>query len=179
MPKPLHNARLKIDRANKHITDADVLVRAWQSPEFQFVREEINPQTGDKLLHYGFVKPLPFEDLALLIGDAIHNLRTALDYAWLATLKKFAPSRESEFSKFPVYEFRKKVDAGLKGAHIHTACPKLYDLLLSQIRPYREGGNHFIWAIHRLDIRDKHMLLLPLLSKTSLCVVEELERFTP
>ena len=39
----------------------------------------------------------------------------------------------------------------------------LYNLVLSEIKPHK-NGNYELWSIHRLDIQDKHQLVLPLMS---------------
>lgn len=159
MLDPFASARRKIDRADKHIADIDTLVADFQSPEFQSVREDVDTNTGNKILHYRLTEPLVLEDLSMIVGDAIHNLRTALDYAWFVLVKTFVPLAADEYTKFPVYETRESMDARIKGRHIDTVCKDLYDFI-HRIKPYRIGGCDSLWILHRLDIADKHILPL-------------------
>jgi len=159
---PFVYSRLKIERANKHITELDNAVREFLKPHPYGVRLEKDPESGNSLLQYGWTETVPAEQFALIIGDAVHNLRTALDLAWVDTIQKIFGS--AKHAKFPVCETVAKLESDLsKGRKIRDTCFALYDLMVSEIKPY-EGGNDAIWALHRLDILDKHRLLIPLLN---------------
>ena len=105
---PFHASRLKIERSNKHIADAKVIINASTHPESHRSVVQHDPKTGGKVIKYSLAKKAVLRDLALIIGDAIHNLKTALDYAWLGTTAKIAPHAVSKFAKFPVYASRRK-----------------------------------------------------------------------
>jgi hypothetical protein len=155
------DSRLKIKRANKHITELDALLNLFDNPDFYTVGEVREPKTGQKFIEYGFAKRLPVEDLALAIGDAVHNLKCALDYAWIHAIRKMAPVALRKFAKFPIYPSQSELEIALRGHGIQIASPNLYDLIVSDIKPY-DGGDH-LWSIHKMDIMDKHRLLIPVL----------------
>jgi hypothetical protein len=155
------NCRVKIKRAEKHIAEMDAILDSFHQPDSYTVREDRDPHTGQKFVEYGFAKTLSGEDLAVAIGDAVHNLRCALDYAWIHCIRKLAPAALGNFSKFPIFETRDKLEDALMGRGIQKASPRLYDLIVSDIKPY-DGGDS-LWAIHRMDIWDKHKLLIPIL----------------
>src|SRR5271156_6411477 len=96
----LHNSRLKIDRANKHIADIKKRLVALQDSEASAI--EIDSETGGERLKHDFGDRMAFRDIALMLGDAIHNLKCALDYTWLETIQGLAPAAVSSFAKFPV-----------------------------------------------------------------------------
>ncbi|HUO15995.1 MAG TPA: hypothetical protein VMX38_13510 [Verrucomicrobiae bacterium] len=157
------SARLKIKRADEHIADVNRIVSAYNSGESQCVLREINSQTGNQILKYDFKNPIPLDDLALIIGDTVHNLKTAADHGWFTLLSAFAPGlAKKSHSKFPVYPNRRDLESALRGVKIHTICPHLFDFVVNDLRPYGEGGNHLICAINDMDVRDKHKLLVPL-----------------
>jgi len=160
-----HDARLKIDRAEKHI--ADIKVRIERMHETNTAVVEINPNTGGEVLKHDFADPAAFSDLALIVGDAFHNLNCALDYTWLETIKRVVPAAVGKFAKFPVRETVDELEAALRGREIHIASPPLFELIVDQIKPY-DGGNFGVWQIHHLDIRDKHRLLIPILSSANI-----------
>lgn len=154
-------ARLKINRANKHIADIEELVSALQKTYTAEI--DLHPKAGKPCIKHGFRGVEEFgDDMALMIGDALHNLRTSLDYAWIAALKIHLPSAVDEFSKFPVRPKRQDVEAALRGREIDALCPSLYKRVLSDIKPYG-GGNDFILRLHNLDISDKHWELVPVI----------------
>src|SRR5919108_1570081 len=92
-------AKLKIKRANKHIADIEAVINAL--PDTYAARLKNDPKTGDKLVEYGLKGSQEItSDLALMIGDAIHNLKSALDYAWIGVLEKHIPPVRGN-DKFP------------------------------------------------------------------------------
>ena len=77
-------------------------------------------------------------------------------------------------TKFPVVR-GSNAREGLKSlltkpGKIHTSSP-LFGFMVDQVKPY-EGGDSDIWAIHRLDIDDKHHLLIPVVNVVSVDGVE-------
>jgi hypothetical protein len=159
------DARLKIERANVHIRDIEARILALHETDTS--RVEIHPQFGTDRLIHEFTDATAFDDLALLLGDAIHNLNCALDYTWSQTVEHLIPSIVDGRTKFPVRETAKELEGWLKNSGkqpaIHSLCPELSKFLLNEICPY-SGGNHAIWPIHVLDNTDKHRLLIPVLS---------------
>jgi hypothetical protein len=166
MSEGFKGARLKIKRANEHIRDIEARVTALQKSNTS--RIEKHPQFGTERLIHELTDATAFDDLAIGLGDAVHNLNCALDYSWYQVARKLIPSIVDERTKFPV---REKVEelkgwlqkTGKDSPSIESACPKLSDFLLNKIRPYK-GGDHAIWPIHVLDNVDKHRLLIPILS---------------
>jgi hypothetical protein len=74
--------RHKIERANKHIKDLDLVNRSFIDPEPYVVEPHYDPNWGDKGRTIYRVLGLPTipDDISLITGDAIHNLRSALDH---------------------------------------------------------------------------------------------------
>jgi hypothetical protein len=166
----LHHARAKLDWANKHIENFNRLIATLPSAYTSSI--EMNPETGGEFIKYDLVnRDKLFTECALVIGDALHNLRSALDYAWAATIKKIAPAGLDNFSKFPIYESADKLKCALNGRKIGIISPTLYDLIISKIRPY-DGGDDSLWCIHRLNILDKHRLLIPIIEYASIGGIE-------
>jgi hypothetical protein len=124
-----------------------------------------DPQTGNGRLNFRVTKPLP-DEMALIIGDAIHNLKSALDIA----VNEIVFAKTSSYSKhtrFPVYETRESLIAAMNGGTIKPASPETASLIVDVIKPYK-GGNDIIWNLHELNIADKHRLLLPIIQVTSI-----------
>jgi len=165
----LRNSRLKIDRANKHIADIRARLVNLQDSETSIV--EIDPATGGERLRHDFSDSKALTDIALMVGDAVHNLKCALDYTWFQTIERLAPAAVGKFSKFPVYQYANQLKEAMEGRKIHISAPALLDLVLGKINPC-EGGNPAIWPIHKLDIRDKHRLLIPVFTNLSIMGIE-------
>jgi hypothetical protein len=171
----LPDAHLKIKRANEHIADLEKTISSL--PESDIATVEINPQGGNEVIKHDFGNPDVLTDLALIAGDAVHNLKCALDYTWLETISVLVPDAVSKFSKFPIYATKDKLEGALRGKKIDTACPDLFKLVVDEIKPYN-GGDFAIWSVHRLDIRDKHRLLIPALHYSSVSGIETKNKST-
>jgi hypothetical protein len=165
----LKTSRLKINRADKHIADLDVRIGAL--PHSDIATVEINPEGGNEVIKHDIADSAAVDDIAVIAGDAVNNLKCALDYAWLETISRLVPSAVSKFAKFPVYPTSDALESALREKQIHILRPKLFDLIGDKIKPY-DGGNFAIWPIHRLDIRDKHRLLIPVVYYSSVSGIE-------
>lgn len=153
------DARLKIKRANEHIGDLKVAISSLEDSQISTIT--VDAGTSVETVMYEF--PNLEESLlrlSMIIGDALHNLRTSLDFAWYKTISRCLPERISASTKFPVRESRKSLEDTLHGIEIDTKCRPVFDCVMSQVQPYKGGHNSVVWALHELDISDKHLLLL-------------------
>lgn len=103
-----------------------------------------------------------FDEFALIIGDAIHNLHTALDFAWWNTINRCMSDKISNQTKFPVRDSRQNLESALRGIEVEARCKALFDFLMTDVQPYKGGRNGLVSALHDLDISDKHLLVLEL-----------------
>jgi hypothetical protein len=154
------SARLKIKRANEHIADANKRIELITSPEGQAAIIETDIQAGMQIIHYRLKHLDDLPDIALIVGDAIHNLRSALDHAWFKVVGALIPERVNRYTKFPIRQTVKELKASLKSHSIDTLHPGLFQFIIDDIKPY-EAGDFFIFNLHELDITDKHKLLIP------------------
>lgn len=164
-------ARLKHVRANQHISQLESAWNAYLKTDFCHLAAEGHPDGGELLSIVSF-EPLPAE-IVLLIGDAIHNLKSALDYTisemmgWGNTRLTFpmGEAREELVSSFRTdSEIACAACGRQKGkgrnAAIEEAVPGIGDFIVQVIRPYK-AANGFLWPLNKLDVRDKHRLLIP------------------
>jgi hypothetical protein len=103
-------AGLKIERVKKHITDLDLIERNFLESEEKsyevFIEHDANG--GDDLLKVKAVARLP-DSYALTLGDAIHNLRTSLDYI-MNDIEFVHTGKRSPYTKFPAsYETKESL----------------------------------------------------------------------
>jgi hypothetical protein len=125
-------------------------------------RLEYRTDGGQTLIHEVSDFKSALNNLALIAGDAIHNARTALDFAWCSTIERCLPDKISKRTKFPVRETLDEVKAALRGIEVDTRCPTLFSCLVNDIQPFNGGNTGAIWTLHTMDIADKHLLLLDL-----------------
>jgi hypothetical protein len=151
-------ARLKIERAKKHINDLNVKARDFAKTRSHEVFIEHDPQGGDDILK---VKAglLP-DEFALILGDAVHNLFAALDYT-INEVEFLNTGRRSKYTKFPMYASRKLL-AGAVGGDYEKKIPKpVIDCILDTVQPYPGGDNAILYGLYSIEMEDKHRLLIP------------------
>jgi hypothetical protein len=143
----------KIERADKHIHDLEAALLAFKKTDPYKVGSKVEAETG--MLAYYITKaddvpnPIP-----LIAGDALQNLRTALDHlAWQLTP---ASDRNSSVA-FPVSDDATKYEAE-KVRKIKGMAKAAIDAI-DATKPYK-GGNDVLWRLHKLNNIDKHRLLL-------------------
>jgi hypothetical protein len=153
---------LKIQRASEHLGDLYARHRYFGTPHPYGIYTERDEEA--KVVRYRFhlYKTIPPE-WSLIIGDLLHNLRSALDLiAW--QLVEANGNRPDEHTKFPIGESEKAWESGESGAKIlqrkgHAIGDEPMAVLRT-LKPYK-GGDDALYALHRLNIEDKHHLLIP------------------
>ena len=149
-----HGSRLKIERANKHIGDLKTLMDGLVNTDSNRLSIKEDAETGKQFLKIDFIKPLPSETV-LIIGDAIHNLHSALDLMMYAVVPN-----PDKHTKFPFRDDRQELVNAINGGKIKAAWPtEICDLIIDTIKPY-PGGNDTLCGLHDLDIVDKHRRLI-------------------
>jgi hypothetical protein len=156
--KELDGAFLKVDRANQHIAEPDAKAAAYFSLKpYRIVVEEYACAKFPSKVVLRIDKMIP-ADFALIIGDAIHNLRSALDLMTCAFVR--ANGGSDHRVQFPLANKATLLDQSIKQGKVDLAAAPAVDFIKS-LNPHREpGGNLAICAIHDLDIVDKHRLIL-------------------
>jgi hypothetical protein len=120
------DARLKIDRADKHISDVQAIISSL--PDRDIVDIEIDPKTGGRSIKHHVPRiEETLTEVSLIAGDAIHNLRTSLDYSWMAIIQGLNLPR-TRFTKFPFSETEKALEDTLFERYIKTVSPRTFQV---------------------------------------------------
>ena len=151
--------REKVDRAKQHIHDLKVARERFLAEEPARFATKFDSQTGEELLYITHLRPPPAA-FGLMAGDAIHNLRSALDHlAWQLVLANGqTPGNQTAF---PIFDDAARYQAG-RNRYIQGMAQSAVDAI-DATKPYK-GGNDALWVLHRLDIADKHHALLTTLT---------------
>jgi hypothetical protein len=145
----------KVVRAKKHIEDLTAALKVFWNTEDSSVRFEDDPETKERTFYLNRVTDIPLEIL-VIIGDALHNLRSALDH--LAYQLPLAPGKMRGRTQFPIVESVTKYMSKEIRGNVTMFRTDVVEALDS-LKPYK-GGNDLLWCLHCLDIIDKHRLLL-------------------
>ncbi len=75
----LSGPKLKIERAKQHINDLQTQIRKFETSGIYDLSVKKDAETGNNFIQIEIVKSVP-PIFALIIGDALHNLKAALDF---------------------------------------------------------------------------------------------------
>jgi hypothetical protein len=148
------SSQLKIDRANHHISDFDARRNIFLKHNPCKLRPQYDPQTD--YTEY-IVEDVAEIDpvMSLVIGDAIHNLRSALDHLAAALVRDNGNSPVRTY--FPICKsaslYIDDAPGQVKGMSVAD------ENRIGGMKPYLGGDDRF-WGLHRMDITDKHDLIL-------------------
>jgi hypothetical protein len=161
----LAGAVLKAERGWEHIyrlaTIAEDLPKDWFWFGQDNYRSEVDNPPNRFTLEYRPTRPIP-EMIALIIGDAVHNLRSALDHLATGVIRTLDPDSKPYF---PMINDRAKLESSAVLNLMDQALPGSKELLLEVIRP--KGGNRdWLWSFGDLDNDDKHNFVLPTVAVT-------------
>jgi hypothetical protein len=163
----LKGVRDKLDWAQHHFHDVDAAIQRLGLPEAERKSKptvNFDTQAKELVIRLGERPPLD-PSVALMVGDCIHNVRSAFDHLAYQLALKHSPSRVAEWEnriQFPIYldekRFNSFVDKKVAPFISATALAEI-----KQLQPYwpgNDGADDIIWAISQLDVIDKHRLLV-------------------
>ena len=149
---PFEDPRDKVRNALDHIA---LVERRFQ--EYANSRPPFDLQTTPQVSVLNFPKGELPKNIRLAAGDAIHNLRSALDIMAGDVVQASGKSRKGVH--FPFAGTEGGLDEMIKKKHFDRATPEAIALLKS-MKPYK-GGNEALRALHDLDVTDKHNFIIP------------------
>jgi hypothetical protein len=152
----LHGVRLKIERAKKHIQVLDAEIGTFCNTQAYVLGVKEKPEIEYVTLYIAEIRPIP-DEIPLILGDAVHNLRSALDHLiWqLVEAGGGTPNRDTYF---PICQTPEKYTAAISKGKIKMMRPGA-EKIICAVQPYTAGDNP-LWYLHKLDIADKHRLLV-------------------
>lgn len=160
---------LKLDRALGHLDDLDREIRGLLHSGGCRAVEQIDPDTGDWVLRVRLASQPPPE-LSLVVGDCVHNLRSALDHIafqlWSNYTKPLS-DEEAKRSEFPIFnrrsEFHRRQRNGKpapgSGLRKISGIDPHAQSLIEAMQPYNGGDWLWLMLLHELDRIDKHRRL--------------------
>lgn len=153
----LEGSKAKRNRAEAHLKALERLINDFLDGNPYPLVVDPYPEQGRYLVKIMEPKPLPARDIALIIGDCVHNMRCALDYiAW-----EFAGADSADRdTMFPLFADREKYKG--HGMRRIKKLPESARTLIERMQPYNAAADPkqtALWAIDHLDAADKHKLL--------------------
>ncbi|MDQ3963590.1 MAG: hypothetical protein M3277_06735 [Actinomycetota bacterium] len=174
MTNPLHGCDLKLKRAEEHRKAFKAEVEEFFEGDPYAITLKRNPQTGKDRVLIEPKRPLPGVRWGTLVGDCVHNLRSALDQmVWVLTCANgnIPPNpvpRGDKWRKiaFPIYEeppFRDGFGGEVPWEPGKPKClwgvNQAFATAFHQLQPYQHGTDtkrQALWVLNELWSIDKH-----------------------
>lgn len=165
-PNSLKGIKLKVRRASVQLKRLKLSIQRFDAGHPYRIDKYVNPDTGEFGFHFALHRHW-HDDWAILIGEYIHNLRSALDHLVyeLVRLETGHPPPLLGRTQFPIFdrEFDEKKPGKRKGFH-SGAKPMLVGVgdtaraLIEREQPYKTGERQSspLWHLHELSNWDKH-----------------------
>lgn len=154
------SAASKLFRGKKHLSDLNEAFVAFSASEPFSANFKFRAQNGrivERWFEIDFSTPIPTE-VPLLLGDAIHCLRCALDHA-IWELMAIDGGPQDRWTIFPFGSdepsFKNRV------LLLKTPQQDSTEFLLS-LEAYSDGGGKSLYGLHHLDNIDKHSRIMPI-----------------
>lgn len=161
MSSRLDDVRAKIERANEQVLALEAQIQEFLAADPYVVRPEYDARNGEDLYRAHVLREPP-PRISVIVGEVVHDLRSALDHlAWQLT----RPSNRRHTTGFPIFaspwesggtseaEFRAKVD-GMSDDVV---------AVIKRLQPHQPGSpvskDHALYQLHKMNIKDKHHLL--------------------
>ncbi len=151
---PFSQPRQKLARAAWHIRSLEDATREYFETDWytcDFGRKP-DGQYSLKVVVRGSPR-----DFGVIVGDAVHNLRAALDLAAVEVVARNGGNTKNVY--FPFADAAENLEEMIKRRNFHRASAEDQDAL-RELQPFA-GGNNLLRSLHDLDIQDKHHSLIP------------------
>lgn len=160
-----NSAYLKVDRANHHIKILKSDLAEYAKSNMHTITTTQN-SSGVNHMKVGTSKEPP-PAFSLVIGDAVHNLRSALDHAYGIAASAIDHSIDPKTTTFPFFKTKEEVEKAfnrstLNGSMSTPKGKKVTQVILNEIRPYG-GDDVAIRHLNKLDNIDKHRLIIAII----------------
>ena len=169
-PPDLSGVQLKLDRAERHIETLRAEIEAFRqgNPKpFGFRTEEApGPGSSVEYVLYAIVRDYPPREWALIIGDAVQNIRSTLEHL---AYELSTPAGRRRGTQFPIFDDERRFK--------ERGEPKIATItgdertLIERVQPYNDAakipGNNPLAILQRLSNLDKHRLLVTTVAAVS------------
>jgi hypothetical protein len=150
----------KYNWAKQHVDKFEVAVDDFRRNNPYSIRRKNDVERGQVTFYVESVPAIP-DALSFMLGDALHNLRSTLDHLASALVVAAGGTPDSH-TCFPIFDTSKAYEdlsrSRVKG--LGKYCLEELD----RVQPYKGAWGHWAWQLHRLDIVDKHRLVLTVAS---------------
>lgn len=170
MTDSLRGPLLKLRRARQHLKSVNAAIQKFIEVELRSKSDRVELQSAEnwQWLVWGEV-PEADPQIAVMLGDFVHQVRSALDHSIWALVTANDKSARGSHTHFPIKEtpnqWRKDIDERPPDRGPAPTSGLSADALelVRNYQPFRvgkkPGPNDALWKLHRISNEDKHRAL--------------------
>jgi hypothetical protein len=158
MYQSLEGVYNKIIRAEEHLA----VIRAEIARHKHKCRIVFKKDVNEQMIRFIADIPEPPPFLSIIIGECLHNLRSALDHIVWHLAEANPPNRGSNKNQFPICDSASKFREQ-KGRKRLEGVPMQAQAVIERLQPYQFGSSyefHTLWRLNALVNIDKHRTLM-------------------
>jgi hypothetical protein len=173
------DAHRKLARARHHIAAVKNEVIRFLSTDFYRLRLEDEPENRRYKVIFDSLHQ-PDKGLNAIVGDAISNLRSTLDYAVIALVKPTGAKMRK--IQFPNADDAKGFAGEVASEYsLKASTQEMREHFINNVQAYKDGNSKLLWVLNQLRNIDKHRFLVStaeLASMTIECLDANYNRIT-
>lgn len=171
------SGQVKIERAKEHVGNLETEIKSFldRDPYVIVTEEDLQARL---MLYRSRIRAGPPLRFGAIAGDALHNLRSALDILWRRTWYPDGGGDTDKRNEFPIFDSADALKARYPRHRVVESRKKSAVKLLYTIEPYR-GGNELLWMLHETNNADKHRLLIPVFARVQSLVSDPIKVKSP
>ncbi len=160
----MKTSKLRLQRAQEHINQLDSEIGDFlKSDSYEITRQRETHPIREDVFYFHVLKPMPAERYGMLIGDCLHNLRSALDnLVWdLAPTTVKQDKKKAGGLQFPIFDDPKSYAA--RAPHYLAGIGSTVQALVDKHQPYKrpQPSGHPLSRMAQLTNWDKHRFIQP------------------
>jgi hypothetical protein len=171
MSDPLEGCRKKIARADEHLQSLQKAVEGWGRSYPYGIDQTFEAESSEYVLRIQKVRDAPLIDWGIVIGDAIHSLRSTLDHLVCVMIRVRESQSSCAGTGFPILTDAKLWDKKRKngspdprsGLARIRGVDHWTEMTIKGLQPFspgkQQGRDNPLWILNHLANVDKHRTL--------------------
>lgn len=147
--------KAKLERAQEQFHDLIARIQTYDASKPYELPRHVNTETGKFWYEFRLKTPVPIE-WSVIVGEMVHNLRSALDHLVWQMIVRDTGSNPSHLSQFPIFHARSDYKA--RGEKYIRGVSTKGAAIIESLQPFSTGHGQAdpLWHLCEISNWDKH-----------------------
>lgn len=152
------SVKARLERSREQIGELEQFIQ--DNPPFTYVLETDRRSQQRSTMVKKDAEAL--QRIAILAGEALHNIRSALDHAYFEIVSPHVHKADHKLITFPCAKKRDELPSRAKSCRADRVSDLFHDKIIDLGAHPEEGGNKILYILNTLNIDDKHRRPVPI-----------------